>query len=89
MRPGRSALLSLLLLGSATLLLAGCGANLFDKVSNFWSLGCCGSVLIILNILALIELAGDARSTSNKVVWALVIIFAPYLGCIAYYLFGR
>lgn len=79
----------LLLLGSATLLLAGCGANLFDRVNNFWTLGCCGGVLIILDILALIELAGDARPLSNKIIWALFIIFAPYLGCIAYYLFGR
>lgn len=85
----RSAALALLLLCTAALFLAGCQDNLFDQVNNFWALGCCGSVVVILNIIALAELVGSTRSTQNKVLWALLIILAPLLGCILYYLFGR
>lgn len=68
---------------------AGCGPNLIERVTNFWSLSCCGGVIVILDILALVELAGSAKSTGDKVLWALVIIFFPVLGCILYYFFGR
>lgn len=68
---------------------AGCGPNLLERISNFWTLSCCGGVIVILDIIALIELAGSAKSTSNKVLWALVIIFFPVFGCVAYYFFGR
>lgn len=69
--------------------LAGCGPNLLERASNFWSLSCCGAVVVILDIIALIELAGSAKSVGNKVLWALIIIFFPVLGCILYYFFGR
>lgn len=71
------------------LFVAGCGPNLFDRVANFWSLSCCGGVIVILDILALLELAGSTRSTSDKVLWALLIIFFPLGGLILYYFFGR
>lgn len=71
------------------IVLAGCGPNLLDRASNFWSLSCCGGIIVILDVIALIELAGSAKSTGNKVLWALVIIFFPVLGCILYYFFGR
>lgn len=71
------------------LLLAGCGPNLFDRVSNFWSLSCCGAVIVILDIIALVELAGSTRSTGDKVLWALLIVFFPFLGVILYYFFAR
>jgi hypothetical protein len=73
----------------ASVLLAGCGPNLIERVTNFWTLSCCGAVVVILDIIALIELAGSARSTGNKVLWALLILFFPFLGCILYYFFGR
>ena len=85
----RDALLSSALLFLMTLALAGCGPNLFERVGNFWSLSCCGAVIVILDIIALVELAGSPRSTGSKVMWALIIIFAPLLGCILYYFFGR
>lgn len=71
------------------LFVAGCGPNLFDRMANFWSLGCCGGVIVILDIIALLELAGSTRSTSDKVLWALLIIFFPLGGLILYYFFGR
>lgn len=68
---------------------AGCGPNLFDRIGNFWSLGCCGAIIVILDIIALIELAGSPRSVGNKLLWAAIIIFMPLLGCILYYFFAR
>jgi hypothetical protein len=82
--PAQAVLFTLLAVG-----LAGCGPNLVERVSNFWSLSCCGGVIVILDVVALVELAGSAKSTGNKALWALVIIFFPVLGCILYYFFGR
>lgn len=90
MRTVRSSwLLPSALVALMALVLAGCNTNLFNEVVNFWSLGCCAGAAIILDIVALIELAGSSKPTSTRVLWALLIIFAPYLGCILYYLFGR
>ena len=72
-----------------SLTLAGCGPNLIERITNFWTLSCCGAVVVILDILALIELAGSAKSVGSKLLWAIVILFAPVLGCILYYFFGR
>lgn len=80
---------SALILVVFSVVLAGCGPNLFDRVANFWSLSCCGSVIVILDILALLELAGSPRSTADKVLWALLIIFFPIGGLLLYYFFGR
>lgn len=78
------------LLALSALVLAGCGGpNLIERLSNFWSLGCCGIVIVILDIIALVELAGSSRSTANKLLWALLIVFFPVGGVILYYLFGR
>lgn len=74
---------------AVSLLLAGCGPNLFDRVANFWSLSCCGVVIVVLDILAILELAGSTRSTGDKLLWALLIIFFPLGGLILYYFLGR
>lgn len=86
----RRSLPLILLLTVAALTLAGCsGGNLLDRVVNFWSLSCCGTVVVILDIIALVELAGSPRSTGRKLLWAAVVVLFPYLGCLLYYLFGR
>lgn len=82
-------LVPVLMVVASGIVLAGCGPNLIERVGNFWTLGCCGALIVILDIIALVELAGSARSTGNKVLWALLIIFFPLLGCILYYFFGR
>ena len=81
--------LSTAALGMLTLLLAGCGPNLFERIDRFWTLGCCGTVVVVLDVIALVELAGSTRSLGNKLLWAFIIIFFPVLGCILYYFFGR
>ncbi len=89
MEQRKNTLLTIGLALVSTLLLAGCGPNLFERISNFWSLSCCGVVIVILDVIALIELAGSSRSTGDKVLWALLIIFFPILGVILYYFFAR
>lgn len=74
---------------TSTVLLAGCGPNLIERVGNFWALSCCGVIIVVLDILALLELAGSTRSTGDKVLWALLIVFFPVLGCVLYYFIGR
>ncbi len=89
-RVPRSSSLLLALLAPLTLLLSGCdGPDLIDRLSQpQW--GLCGTVIIILDILALLDLLGDeGRSVTSKVVWALLIIFFPVGGVILYFFFGR
>ena len=74
---------------TATLVLAGCGPNLFERMDNWYTYGCCGIVVLILDVIAIIELLGSNRSFGDKVLWILVVIFMPVLGCVLYYLFGR
>lgn len=83
------ALATILTVSLVATVLAGCGPNLFERIGNFWTLGCCGTVIVILDIIALVELAGSAKSTGSKVLWALLIILFPVGGCILYYFFGR
>ena len=86
----RSLLFTALLCAVAALTLTGCAeSNLFGQLVNFWSLSCCGTVVVILDIIALVELAGSPRSTGSKIGWAAVVVIFPLLGCFLYYLIGR
>jgi hypothetical protein len=81
---------SRVLLVPLAVLLAGCGGpDLIDRISQpRW--GLCGTLIIVLDLVALVDLVGDeGRSTLNKVLWALLIIFFPVGGVILYFLFGR
>ena len=78
------------LLGLFAALVAGCGGpNLVERMmSPRW--GVFGTVIIVLDIVALIDLLGDdGRSTANKALWTLMIVFMPLLGVVLYYFFGR
>lgn len=86
----KRAFLPFLMIAGITLFISGCGGpNLFDYVANFGGNGICWAIVIILDIIALVEVAGSSRSTGDKVVWALLIIFFPFLGCLLYYLVAR
>lgn len=83
-------LLGVTLLIVASLFLAGCGGpNLFERMSApYW--GVCGTVIIVLDIVALVDLLGDdRREFGGKLLWTLLIVFFPIGGLILYYLFGR
>jgi hypothetical protein len=90
MSPSLRSRLFRLLLVPLAVLLAGCGGpDLIDRISQpRW--GLCGTLIIVLDLVAIVDVAGDeARSTTNKVLWALLIIFFPVGGVILYFLFGR
>lgn len=58
-------------------------------MANFWSYGLCSAVVVILDVVALLEVHRSDRKSGDKILWTLIIIFFPILGCIAYYFFGR
>lgn len=69
------------------LLLAGCGPNLIDRVTGPMG-GICGLIIVILDIVALVGLWQSGRSTGDKVLWTLLIVFFPVGGLILYYIFA-
>lgn len=79
--------LALTLLATA---LSGCGpSNLVNGVTNPLSFGICGLIVIVLDIVALVEVWKSTRSDGDKLIWTGVIVILPFVGMIAYYLFGR
>ena len=87
---GWSLLSRLLGFGLLAVTVMSCGGpNLLDRMTSpRW--GFCGTLVIILDIVALVDVLGDdARSTGNKVIWSLLIVFMPVLGVILYFLFGK
>ena len=65
------------------------GPNLVNRITSpRW--GFCGTLVIILDIVALVDVIGDdSRSTGNKALWSLLIIFMPILGVVLYFFFGK
>jgi hypothetical protein len=52
--------------------------------------GFCGTLVIVLDLVALVDLLGDEmRETTSKVIWTLLIVFFPVGGVILYFLLGR
>ena len=75
---------------ASSALFAGCaGPNLFERMQSPWYFGFCSTVIVILDIIALVEIAGSDRTFSSKAIWALLIIFLPVLGLILYWFFER
>ena len=82
--------LLLAVLTPLAVLLTGCGGpTLFDRLGAAnWGLW--GTVIIVLDLVALVDLLGDGgRETTSIVIWALLIIFFPVGGVILYFIFGR
>ena len=80
----------LAVLAPLTVLLTGCGGpNLLERLGAAnWGLW--GTIIIVLDLVALVDLLGDGtRSTASTVVWVLLIVFMPLLGVILYFLIGR
>ncbi len=74
------------------LVFTGCttgDGSLINMLRSPFSLGCCGLLVLILDVIAIIEVVGSARTMGSKVLWIVLIIIAPLLGCIIYYFFGR
>lgn len=47
-----------------------------------------GLILLALNIYAIIKIVGAPATTGVKVLWILLILFAPLLGFLLWLLFG-
>lgn len=84
------ATLPVFLLVTLSLFVAGCGgSNLFNQLPLIGNAGFCMTIILILDLIALVEIFGSSRGTGDKLLWALIIIFFPILGCILYYMVGR
>mgnify|MGYP003579109950 CR=1 FL=1 len=47
------------------------------------------SVIFLIPLVALIDiLRNQFKDSSNKIIWALIVLFFPILGGILYFLFG-
>ena len=72
------------------LVLTGCaGGTLIGDIMGAPGMSILGLIILILDIIALVEIAGSTKSTGSKVLWFLIIIFFQFFGLIAYYIFGR
>lgn len=55
-----------------------------------FSFGLIGLLCLALWIFALVDIVNSRfRQDTTKIVWALVVIFIPFIGTILYYLIGR
>lgn len=78
------------MVSSLALLAAGCsGPNLFQRLMNLGAQGPCTIVIVILDVIFLFELFNSSKSSGDKLLWALIIIFIPIAGCLLYYFMGR
>lgn len=68
---------------------AGCESTLLDYARNAGNLSCCGIIVLILDIIALVEIVRSERTLLNKILWAIFIICVPVLSLIIYYVFAR
>ena len=83
-------LLSIGTLLTTSVLLMGCGgSSLLGRVSGFWRYGICSGLVVILDIIALVEVWGGNRTKGDKLLWSLLIVVFPIVGCLLYYFIGR
>jgi len=45
--------------------------------------------IFVPGIIAFIDVLRNEFTGSNKIVWVLAVIFAPFVGSMAYFIFGR
>ncbi len=57
---------------------------------TFGSVYGCGSLLVlILDVVAIVQIAESGGSTARKVVWILLVVFFPLGGALLWMLFGK
>lgn len=90
MRTTINRLFPVALLSLFALVLTGCADdNLIGLVNRWETLSCCGLILVVLDIIAIIEVVGSSKDMGSKILWILLILFFPVGGLIFYYIFGR
>ena len=50
--------------------------------------GLFGLLLLVLDVYAIVKIAGSHAETAAKVLWIVVILLLPLLGLILWFLFG-
>ncbi|MXX97801.1 MAG: PLDc_N domain-containing protein [Rhodothermaceae bacterium] len=55
---------------------------------SWGSLSLCSIIILVLDVIAIVEIAGSSRNTVDKLIWILFIVFAPFLGLVCYYIFA-
>ncbi|MFT4606286.1 MAG: hypothetical protein ACI9W4_003036 [Rhodothermales bacterium] len=79
-----------LLLMTVAIILTGCGGPTFvDRIGGGFSMGICGSIILILDIIALAQIIGTNWSFGRKAMWALIIVFFPVGGLLLWWFFGK
>lgn len=68
------------------LLLATTSCNRFNDTGG---LSTWGTLLLILDIWALVTIFGKPWDTGKKIIWAAIVFFFPFGGLLLYYFFGR
>ena len=68
--------------------LGGCAGGNFGELVTGRNLGCCGLIIVILDVYAFIQIAGSRAEGLNKVLWALLVFFFPFGGFLLWYFFG-
>lgn len=51
--------------------------------------GLIGTVVLVLDIIAIVMILMGGKSVGMKIVWILVVLFLPLIGMILYFLLGR
>jgi len=51
--------------------------------------GILGTIILVLDIIAIFSLLMGRGSVSHKLLWILLILFLPFIGMLLYYLIGR
>ncbi len=89
-KPSASTVLRCGLLPSLAVLLGACeGDGLMDRLQNIGSYGLCSAIVVVIDLVFIVEVLRSDRSLLGKVLWGLVIVLAPCLGCVLYFLFAR
>lgn len=79
--------LAALLLG-VLVTLSGCANGNFGELVTGRNLGCCGLLIVLLDIYAFIQIAQSHADGVSKVLWALLVFFFPVGGFLLWYFFG-
>lgn len=88
-RLSRFSLLPALVLVALAVGLTGCAdGNFGELVTGRAGLGCFGLILLILDVLAFLSIAGSRVSLVSKLLWGALVFFFPFGGLLIWYLFG-
>ena len=58
------------------------------EMNMFQLSGIGGFLLLILDVYAIVSIVNSGASTGAKVIWTLAVVFLPFLGFIAWLIFG-